>query len=211
MVLKEHGGVTNRKRFVSVGGGGSTLPQRCIITAEKEIDLDTTYDQKENQVPFKPLGLWYSIRDSYIKFINFKQTFNKDSILPKNLNIYKLTIYPNSLTTDIKNPDPNKILQLKTYDDVKLFNKIYKTKYYKKPEKGKDSDILYHFIWIDWVKVAKDFGGIEFHPYIGIHTKLFDEQKKKEVFLWYSQIEYDSGCIWNLKNIVKNIEKISSI
>ena len=47
-------------------------------------------------------------------------------------------------------------------------------------------------------------------PPIGIHTKLFDKQKKKEVFLWYSQIEYDSGCIWNLKNIVKNIEKISS-
>ena len=209
MVLKEHGGVTNRKLFVSVRGE-ARFPPRSVITAEKEIYLDTTYDQKENQVPFKPLGLWYSIRDSYIKFINFKQKFNKDSILPKNLNIFKLTIYPNSLTTDIKNPNPNKILQLKTYDDVKLFNKFYKTDYYKKPKKGKDSDMLFHFIWIDWVKVAKDFGGIEFHPYIGIHTKLFNEQKKKEVFLWYSQIEYDSGCIWNLKNIVKNIEKISS-
>jgi hypothetical protein len=190
--------------------GEARFPPRCIITTEKEINLNQTFDQKDNQVPFKPLGLWYSIRDSYIKFINFKQKFDNDSILPKNLNIFKLTIYPKHLTTDIKNPNPNKILQLKTYDDVKLFNKIYKTDYYKKPKKSKDSDILFHFIWIDWVKVAKDFGGIEFHPYIGIHTKLFDEQKKKEVFLWYSQIEYDSGCIWNLKNIVKNIEKISS-
>jgi hypothetical protein len=200
MVLQEHGGVRGERQF----------PPRSVITTEKEINLNQTFDQKDNQVPFKPLGLWYSIRDSYMKFINFKQKFDKDSILPKNLNIFKLNIYPNRLTTDIKNPNPNKILQLKTYDDVKLFNRIYKTEYYKKPKKGKESDILFHFIWIDWVKVAKDFGGIEFHPYIGIHTKLFDEQKKKEVFLWYSQIEYDSGCIWNLKNIVKNIEKISS-
>ena len=203
--------MTNHKWFISLKGELQVPPPlRCIITAEKEINLDNSYDQKDNQVPFKPLGLWYAIGDSYIKFINFKQKFDKDSILPKNLNFFKLNIYPKHLTTDIKNPDPNKILQLKTYDDVKLFNKIYKTDYYKKPKKAKDSNILFHFIWIDWVKVAKDFGGIEFHPYIGIHTKLFDEQKKKEVFLWYSQIEYDSGCIWNLENIVKNIEKIGS-
>jgi hypothetical protein len=93
------------------GKRGSTLPPRCIITAEKEIDLDTTFYQKDNNVPLKPLGLWYSIRDSYIKFINFKQKFDEDSILPKNLNIYKLTIYPNSLTTDIKIP-----IQIKSYN-----------------------------------------------------------------------------------------------
>ena len=64
-----------------------------------------------------------------------KYDYNENYKLPKNLNIFKLTIYPRHLTTDIKNPNPNKILQLKTYDDVKLFNKIYKTDHYKKPKK----------------------------------------------------------------------------
>jgi hypothetical protein len=93
---------------------GTAVPtQRSIITTEKKIDLNKIYDQKDNQVPFKPLGLWYSIRDFYIKFVKSKQKFDKYSILPKNLNFFKLTIYPKSLTTDIKNPDSNKILQLK--------------------------------------------------------------------------------------------------
>ena len=56
-----------------MGARGEThFPPRCIITAEKEINLNTTFYQKDNQVPFKPLGLWYSIRDSYIKSINFQ-------------------------------------------------------------------------------------------------------------------------------------------
>ena len=123
-----------------IGGGRGELPfppQRCLITTQKKIDLDKIYDQKDNLSAFKPLGLWYSIGNSWYKFMKFRQKYdyNENYKLPKNLNIFKLTIYPRHLTTDIKNPNPNKILQLKTYDDVKLFNKIYKTDYYKKPKK----------------------------------------------------------------------------
>ena len=51
---------------------------------------------------------------------------------PKDNNIFKLSIRKNSFTTDIKNPDPNKILRIKTNDDVKLFTKLYRMKPYKK-------------------------------------------------------------------------------
>jgi hypothetical protein len=207
MVLQEHGGVTNRKRFVSVRGG-SALPPRSIITAEKEIDLDKIYDQKNNPNPLKPLGLWYAIGDSWYKhwYRNHLEMKN----LPKNLNIFKLSIHKNSFTTDVKNPDPNKILRIKTNDDVKLFTKLYRMKPYKKLSLlDNKENVYFDYNIIDWQKVAKKFGGIEFNPYIHQVIDPIINGKIKIIMIWYTTVDVPSGCIWNLKNIVKNIEKMS--
>ena len=51
---------------------------------------------------------------------------------PKDTNIFKLSIHKNSFTTNINDPEPNKILRIKTNDDVKLFTKLYRMKPYKK-------------------------------------------------------------------------------
>jgi hypothetical protein len=101
MVLQEHGGVRGEARF----------PPRSIITTEKEIDLDKIYDQKDNPNQLKPIGLWYAIGDSWYKFWYRNHLEMKN--LPKNLNIFKLSICKNSFTSDIKNPNPNKILRIK--------------------------------------------------------------------------------------------------
>ena len=219
MVLQEHWGVTNRKRFVSVRGERQ-FPLRSIITTQKEINLDKIYDQKDNPSIFKPLGLWYAIGDSWYKFWYRNHLEIKN--LPKNLNIFKLSIHKNSFTSDIKNPDPNKILRIKTNDDVKLFTKLYSMKPYKKLSrtalKKEDYHIndwtelknIYHDDnFIDWQKVAKKFGGIEFNPYIHQAINPIKNGKKTIMIMWYYTVDIPSGCIWNLKHIIENIQKMS--
>ena len=213
MVLQEHGGVTNRKRFVSVRGE-ARFPPRSIITTQKEINLDKIYDQKDNPSIFKPIGLWYAIGDSWYKFW-YKNNLKMKN-LPKNLNIFKLSIRKNSFTTDIKNPNPNKILRIKTNDDVKLFTKLYSMKPYKKPHFPE----LINYDWknrkniynddnfIDWQKVSKKFGGIEFNPYTHQVIKPIQNGKKQIRIIWYNTIDVPSGCIWNLKPIIENIFQI---
>ena len=61
---------------------------------------------------------------------------------------------------------------------------------------------------IDWQKVAKKFGGIEFNPYTHQVIKRIKNGKKQILIMWYNTIDVPSGCIWNLKPIVENVEKI---
>ncbi len=125
--------------------------------------MDKIYDQKDNPSIFKPLGLWYAIGDLWYKF------WCKNYLEMKNLPIFKLSIRKNSFTTDIKNPDPNKILRIKTNDDVKLFTKLYRTKPYKKRTiLDSEKNFYLDHNTIDWQKVANKFSGIEFNPYIYI-------------------------------------------
>ena len=206
MVLKEHGGVTNRKRFVSVRGK-ARFPPRSIITAQKEIDLDKIYDQKNNPSIFKPLGLWYAIGDSWYKYWYRNHLEMKN--LPKNLNIFKLSIHKNSFTSDIKNPDPNKILRIKTNDDIKLFTKLYRMKPYKKLTiLDSEKNVYLDHNTINWQKVTKKFGGIEFNPFIYQFIDPIKNGNKGIIITWYTTVDIPSGCIWNLKNIVKNIQKM---
>jgi hypothetical protein len=201
--------------------GGSALPPlpRSIITTQKEIDLDKIYDQKDNPSIFKPIGLWYAIGDSWYKYWYRSHLEMKN--LPKNLNIFKLSIRKNSFTTDIKNPDPNKILRIKTNDDIKLFTKKYSIKPYKKPHgttlKKEDYHIndwtelkkIYHDDnLIDWEKVAKKFGGLEFNPYIYHVISPIQDGTKSIIMSWYTTVDIPSGCIWNLKPIVENVFQI---
>jgi len=50
-------------------------------------------------------------------------------------------------------------------------------------------------IFIDWIKVQKDYSGIEFNNYDKT------EYLYKPEYLWYTTIDVLSGCIWNLKLI----------
>jgi hypothetical protein len=62
---------------------------------------------------------------------------------------------------------------------------------------------------IDWQKVAKKFGGIEFNPYIHQVINPIKNGAKKIIIIWYTTVDIPSGCIWNLKPIVENIQKMS--
>jgi hypothetical protein len=200
-------------------GGKAVPPPRSIITTQKEIDLDKIYDQKDNPSIFKPLGLWYAIGDSWYKYWYKNHLEMKN--LPKNLNIFKLSIRKNSFTTDIKNPNPNKILRIKTNNDVILFTKLYCIKPYKKlsgtllkkEQFSNNNWEMFKNIYhddniIDWQKVSKKFGGIEFNPYINQVINPIKNGKKPILINWYTTVDIPSGCIWNLKPIINNIEKM---
>lgn len=209
MSLQEHGG----------GRGERQFPPRTIISTQKEIDLDKIYNQKDNPSIFKPLGLWYAIGDSWYKYWYRNHLEMKN--LPKNLNIFKLSIRKNSFTTDIKNTNPNKILRIKTNNDVILFTKLYYIKPYKKligtsikkEQFSNNNWEMFKNIYhddniIDWQKVSKKFGGIEFNPYINQVINPIKNGKKTILITWYTTVDIPSGCIWNLKPIIKNVEKM---
>ena len=62
---------------------------------------------------------------------------------------------------------------------------------------------------IDWQKVSKKFGGIEFNPYKHQVIKPIKDGKKQILIMWYNTVDVPSRCIWNLKPIVENIQKMS--
>ena len=95
--------------------------------------------------------------------------------------IHKINIKKNILI-DIKHKDKNKILVIKNVKDFDIFEKKYR---------GISN--------INWKKVSNDYGGIEICPYYLI---------ERSGYIWYSTWEVASGCIWNVKSIIKNTELI---
>jgi len=50
--------------------------------------------------------------------------------------------------------------------------------------------------------------GIEFNPYIHQVINPIKNGKKSILIMWYNTVDISSGCIWNLKHIIKNVEKM---
>jgi len=92
-----------------------------------------------------------------------------------------------NIFTNLQNPDPNKILQIKNLDDVAIFTRKYKIAKgnRKKMNMDPNSKIYFNYSVIDWEKVAKDYGGIEFNPYIK-YSGFFFNKKHLEIYIWYN-------------------------
>ena len=84
--------------------------------------------------------------------------------------------------------DLTKIKVIRNYQELIEFNNQYGTK-------------ENHSADIDWVKVSKDYSGIEIAPYI--YKARFD----REVF-WYYAWDVASGCIWD-SAAIKSIENLN--
>ena len=174
------------------------FPKRNIMTNLKNINKSIKYKQYDNQ--FKPHGLWYSLFGSWYKHIES----NKENPLKKY--IHKLSIFNNKLT-DLKHPDPDKILVLNNYDDVKRFTIKYRVKRVKsvKMHTKPIHKIYMDSTIINWKKVANDYGGIEFNPYFSMTRMVFHEgETNLELYTWYTSIDIESGCIWNINSILKD-------
>ena len=123
----------------------------------------------------KPIGFWYSIKDGWIGF-NFDKDDEENIIYETDLNMYELVISPNSFT-DLNNPDQNKILLLNNHEFGNFEMKYTKTNYYNEISK------------IDWLKVSKDYSGIELPQLNG---------RYRMQHMWSSTWDIPSGCIWNV-------------
>ena len=164
------------------------FPKRNTITDIKQLKIGN--DKRNQRISLKPNGFWYSCGDDWYNWI-------KREKMTKYLHKYIQQInINNNVMTDIRNKDKNKLLIIKNVKDFDIFNKRY----------GKLQDYLLPIIdnfvminqYIDWIKVSKDYGGIEICPYF----------ISRNNYVWYNSWDVASGCIWNTKAIIKNSELI---
>jgi len=146
------------------------FPKRNKITNDKVIKLTKGIRQKKC---WKPNGIWYSCGNSWYNFIKDDETDR----LHKYIHTIRLK---NNKKTTYQNKDSNKLLIIKDINDFDSFFNEYKV----------FSDKLNYYL-IDWVKVKKDYGGIEICPYL--HNRRSTKRSTK----WYYSWDVASGCIWN--------------
>lgn len=114
---------------------------RIVMTKDDVIEFKPTPIEKQH-IDAKPVGLWYSIGDSWISWVkNNAPKWEGD-------NVFKLEL------------DESKILKITNYDEMIEFTKKY----------GEHSDFTINmgerYMMINWGKVASDYGGIEITPHI---------------------------------------------
>ena len=132
-------------------------------------DIPKIYNTtSELTIRAKPTGFWYGFGSSWIDWVKSEMPkWNYEHIFKINVNT-------------------NRVLQIKTLDELIEFDKEYSTinKYGSKN--------------IDWIKVNIMYDGIEINPY---------QYKARYDISWYYGWDVASGCIWNPKAI-SNIEKL---
>ena len=111
---------------------------RLIMSKDDKIDFRSTPIGNQ-EVRFKPMGLWYGIGSSWIDWVRSEMPAWESE------NVFKIGI------------NESRIKIIRVYDELVEFDKEYGVPFnfgYKK------------YTNIDWGKVANDYGGIEIVPYI---------------------------------------------
>lgn len=136
------------------------LPYRNHFS-KKKFKLYYYENINKKNIFFKPDGLWYGINDSVIKWFELDPNDEEQIKYVNKKYIYEINLKKNSFSTNLNIKGKNKILQIKNFDQMNIFHEKYKNK-------------EYGYILIDWDKVSKDYGGIEFTNYDKIKKKLYD-------------------------------------
>jgi hypothetical protein len=129
----------------------------------------------------KPDGLWYACGNEWLDWLKYE--------MPHWIGKY---IYAIELNED-------KILKITNVQEFEEFERAYRASEKDDPSRmhgfgGGGGDISY----IDWPKVAKEYGGVEICPYMS---------SKREVD-WYYPWDVASGCIWS-SGVVKSLKLVS--
>jgi hypothetical protein len=206
------------------------IPYRNFLSGK--IDELYKIKIKKKDKFLKPPGKWYGIKHYWIEFgwdYHIMDKKKRDKEKPNKKYefdaccLYGVQFENNSLT-DINNPDKNKIIVIKTIDDMVKFTEKYKLK-----KSSKINKLMDEFNYIDWYKVSKDYAGIEIPKLLQrAHTPMFFDKinnsksqyllaknnkdlidKKSNikdgVFIskigWYYGWDVPSGNIWNPKPI----------
>ena len=132
---------------------------------------EINFREKPNQeLEFKPNGLWYGIGTAWIDYT--RDTFPHR----EQEHMFKIDV------------DESQMKIIRTLEDMEEFENEYGVK----PPNS-------YYTYIDYVRVAQDYGGIEIAPYLWVAYGKH---------LWYSSWDLASGCIWK-KGVIKNITRIS--
>ena len=167
------------------------LPKRNKIDKNKKINFnfENTYNQKVNG--FKPSGFWYSCYNDWYDLTQREDLFQYKYIHQININ--------SRVLTNIQNKDTDKLLVIHNLKDFDIFNARYA--YIDTNQNDTElfgNNIKWQNYLVDWDKVSQDYGGIEICPYL----------KQRKHYLWYNSFDVASGCIWNIKSIIKNSDLI---
>lgn len=111
---------------------------RIIMSKDDRIDFRSTPIGNQ-EIKFKPRGLWYGIGTSWIDWVRGEMPHWETE------NVFKIDI------------NESRVKLIRTYDELINFDKEYGSEY----TFGYET-----YTKIDWVKVAGDWGGIEIAPYI---------------------------------------------
>jgi len=144
-------------------------------------------------VYLKPKGYWYANNNDWIVWAkkNMYTTYK-----------YKYEVKINY--TKLGVPDKHKILLLKNRKDIIDFT----IKFGNKLKKLYDTD-PFDIIVIDWIEVAKLYGGIEIMLTRIEPSSLIAKKFKtpKGYILWIDSFDIQCGCVWNVKSfeVIKKI------
>tara|TARA_Y100000590_G_scaffold415860_1_gene514117 strand:+ start:1168 stop:1683 length:516 start_codon:yes stop_codon:yes gene_type:complete len=155
---------------------------------KKKIKFD--FEKKYQQVSgIKPNGFWYSCYNDWYNFTQREDQFVLKYIHQININ--------SKVSTNIQNKNKDKLLVIHNLKDFDIFNSRYAYKGCHANEYKNDQIILQDYL-VDWDKVSQDYGGIQICPYL----------KKRKHISWYASFDVASGCVWNIKSIIKNSDLI---
>lgn len=141
----------------------------------------------------KPDGFWASIKWYWIEElmkeyhydkIDYTIDPNRKYYVDSTIFVYEVCIDKNAFVSMDGKKGLDKIIQLKSYDDMLAFFDKY----------GFDLGKEFRKEYIDWKKVYMDYGGIELS--VG---SLWDIRLRNKIYgkRWYSGWDISSLCIWN--------------
>ena len=159
--------------------------------------IDKINNVKQYNKDRKPEGLYYAFGTKWLSFFFNEFGFDKNFFFENELFLYEIFI-----------KDDN-ILKIKDAKELDVFQNKYH-KYSKTKE-------------IDWIKVSKDYYGIELSKYPLIYNKISDISfktkkiielvkkyglqssiltlKRRHMAQFYTSWDVAGGCIWNNKSI----------
>ena len=147
----------------------------------KKLDFSTWSNGRRYQSSYgnqiKPIGLWYGYGSEWIDFAMAPENKGLSGMVLKSEYFYELDVH----YTSVENPDKNKVLLLKNYDDLNKLSKLI----------NGEINRVGGIMMANWDAVSSLFGGLE----------VTDELDS--YFGW----DIPSGCIWSEKAI-KNIKLI---
>jgi hypothetical protein len=130
----------------------------------------------------KPHGFWYSLSDSWIKYISQDKRWLRS--IERKL-VYEVKLKEN-IFTKIDKPDEGKILVLDSKRDILQFNDRYIDDR------------------IDWENAAKEFGGIELRNYDYELESTFSVNPRMDVSggcVWDLNIIEEVNCVGEVKEL----------
>lgn len=163
------------------------LPKYIHISKNNKFLLNKI---KQIKNTIKPIGLYYSYGVEWIKYlidilnIKYIKITNKYIYYTK-INLYKLIISNSYKINIYKSSNKNKILIIRSFNELFIFHNKYKYK---------NNNI------INWIKVSNKYGGFGFTKnYVNIQNKIYINKSFNNPLLWATSFDVSGGCIWNIK------------